>query len=56
VDHASHAHAQLHKDFADAEVEFSTFFFAMGKSPISLLCVYLLDNLIEVASELEITR
>jgi hypothetical protein len=40
VDHASDVHAQLHKDLANAEVEFLAFLFAMGKSPIYLLCVY----------------
>jgi hypothetical protein len=40
VDHGSHARAQLHKDLANAEADFLTLLFALGESPISLLCVY----------------
>ncbi len=38
VDHASHARAQLHKDLANAEAEYSALLSALGESPISL-CV-----------------
>ncbi|KAH9574264.1 hypothetical protein CY35_01G047700 [Sphagnum magellanicum] len=36
VDHASHARAQLHKDLANAEAEYSALLSALGESPISL--------------------
>ncbi|CAM6076935.1 unnamed protein product [Sphagnum tenellum] len=38
VDHASHARAQLHKDLANAEAEYSALLSALGEAPISL-CV-----------------
>ncbi|CAM6076639.1 unnamed protein product [Sphagnum tenellum] len=53
LDHASHAHAQLHKDLANAEAEYSALLFALGEAPISL-CLCLLHNLTKVASKLEI--